>query len=190
MTNPVKSSLGISLSFNTNQNNGSHLICFLWDDIKSNAAPSTTRLKSGGGAEAGVDPAGGQGDCWEWQREQRKEDASQRGQSVEKMSGLGGASCVLLPQGTGLHRSRGWAWRLVDGCGTLPIKQVQTKTPHIEMHWDRGRLICSICPFVIRRLSVRGVNRSSHKQADKRLSKSVCQLLCHCHNTGATFSFF
>lgn len=98
MTNPVYSSLGISLGFYTNKNNGSHLICFLWDDIKSNAdtaAPSTTRLKSGGGVEAGVDPAGGQGDCWERQREQRKEDASQWGQSVEKMSGLGGllASC-------------------------------------------------------------------------------------------------
>lgn len=73
MTNPVKSSLGISLGFYTNQNNGSHLICFLRDDT---AAPSTTRLKSGGGVEAGVDPAGGQGDCWERQREQRKEDAS------------------------------------------------------------------------------------------------------------------
>lgn len=70
MTNPVQS---ISLGFYANLNNGSHPICFLCDDIKSNAdtaARSTTRLKSGGGVEAGVDPAGGQG-------EQRKEDASQ-----------------------------------------------------------------------------------------------------------------
>lgn len=44
----------------------SGLICFLCEHIQGSAitlAPSTTCLKSGGGVEVGVDPAGGQENC-------------------------------------------------------------------------------------------------------------------------------